>query len=113
MDATAIWDQVDMPTATTADNRRQTSRAETNLAVTIRVGERRYQGEIVDLSKRGAKVRTDAALQEGDAVNLSIQLLGRYEGTVAWRDEGLLGIKFADECLLLVLISGGWCGLPA
>jgi hypothetical protein len=65
------------------------------LAGFILVG-RRYAGcRLIDISQGGARIRTDAALEPGDRVRVTVDDRDALVGTVLWTRDGDAGIGFA------------------
>ena len=65
--------------------------------------------EVVDLSRDGAKIRSERAWEVGEEVRLTMELFGTCRGSVVWCDSGTVGIEFAEEFVMLTLLIGGWC----
>jgi len=52
---------------------------------------------VLDLSLRGAKVQVGVPVAVGQAVTLELDPLGEFEGSVAWKRDGAVGIKFREQ----------------
>jgi hypothetical protein len=74
--------------------RRRHDRCSLLWTATIEVRGKRFEGTIVDLSPGGARLRFDAALTQGDELNLILKELDVLGGRVVWQREGEAGIQF-------------------
>ena len=74
--------------------RRRHDRRSLLWTATIEVRGKRFEGTIVDLSPGGARLRFDAALTQGDELNLILKELDVLGGRVVWQREGEAGIQF-------------------
>ncbi len=74
--------------------RRRHDRRSLLWTATIEVRGKRFEGTIVDLSPGGARLRFDAALTQGDELNLILKQLDVLGGRVVWQREGEAGIQF-------------------
>ena len=97
-----------MTSAPQHGEQRQSQRESTRLLAQLKSDEREDTGEIVDLSRVGAKVRVNETWEIGTKVRLTIEQFGLCTGNVIWSRDGFVGIKFTDECLMLTLFLGGW-----
>ena len=93
------------------EDSRASSRHALRLRANLRSESEVCQGEVVDLSRDGAKVVTDRTWSIGEEVRLTMDLLGSCRGHVIWSQDGAIGIRFADEFVMLTLLVGGWCAL--
>jgi hypothetical protein len=66
----------------------------------LRVGVMWHLVEVVDLSQRGAKVRSDLPMELDAAVELMIERLAPLSGRVRWIKEDRLGIEFSSAIAL-------------
>jgi PilZ domain-containing protein len=74
--------------------RRRHDRSSLLWTATIEVRGKRFEGTIVDLSPGGARLRFDAALTQGDELNLILKELDVLGGRVVWQRQGEAGIQF-------------------
>ena len=74
--------------------RRRHDRRSLLWTATIEVRGKRFEGTIVDLSPGGARLRFDAALTQGDELNLILKELDVLGGRVVWQRKGEAGIQF-------------------
>ena len=74
--------------------RRRHDRRSLLWTATIEVRGKRFEGTIVDLSPGGARLRFDAAVAQGDELNLVLKELDGLGGRVVWQREGEAGIQF-------------------
>ena len=92
-------------------DQRKTQRESTSLQAHIQADGRDIACEIVDLSPSGAKLRVDEPWEVGTRIQLAMELFGLCSGVVIWNKDGLVGLKFSNESLMLSLFVGGWCSL--
>lgn len=78
----------------TMRERRRHDRRSLLWTATIEVRGKRFEGTIVDLSPGGARLRFDAAVAQGDELNLVLKELDGLGGRVVWQREGEAGIQF-------------------
>lgn len=71
------------------------------------------EGEVVDLSRDGAKFRSNGDWSVGKEVRVTMEMFGSCRGHVVWSQDGAIGIRFAEEFIMLTLLVGGWCSLGA
>jgi PilZ domain len=64
--------------------------------VQLQQGHRVSQGEAIDVSAWGAKVRVSERFQMNSEVVLTIAGLGSFQGEIRWQDDRYVGIGFAD-----------------
>lgn len=66
-----------------------------------------YNCKILNISTGGAKLQTDRHINQGIAVFLQIGKFGRFSATIAWQNNGELGVKFThDELEITNLLMG-------
>ena len=97
-----------MTSALQAGEKRRSQRGPTRLLAQLQSDEREGTGEIVDLSRDGAKVRVNEVWAIDTEVRMTIELFGRCSGKVIWSTDGVVGIRFTEEFLMLTLFIGGW-----
>lgn len=56
-----------------------------------------YDCRVLDLSKAGAKLETRAVVNPEQAVTLVVKSIGTFAGLVAWRSDGLFGMRFLAQ----------------
>ncbi len=100
-----------MTSAIQASDRRRSRRDSTRLLAQLQSDKRESTGEIVDLSRDGAKVRVNEIWEIGTKIRMTIELSGHCSGKVIWCTDGAVGVKFTEECLMLTLLIGGWGSL--
>jgi hypothetical protein len=74
--------------------RRRFERRKLHVAATIEVRGERFEGQIIDLSPGGARIRFDAPLAAGEELNVVLQELNQLGAQVVWRREGEAGVRF-------------------
>ncbi len=82
------------------------------MLVQLQSDERESTGEIVNLSRHGAKIRVNETWEIGTEIRMTIELIGHCNGKVIWSTDGVVGVKFTEEYLMLTLLIGGWCSFP-
>ena len=97
-----------MTSALQAGEKRRSQRGSTRLLAQLQSDEREGTGEIVDLSRDGAKVRVNEVWAIDTEVRMTIELFGRCSAKVIWSTDGVVGIRFTEEFLMLTLFIGGW-----
>jgi hypothetical protein len=66
-------------------------------AIRLQQGDRVAQGEAVDVSAWGAKVRIAERFELNSTVVLTIGRLGSFRGEIRWQDDRYAGIAFAEK----------------
>jgi hypothetical protein len=66
-------------------------------SIQLQQGKRVFQGEAIDVSARGAKVRVTERFQINSEVVLTLAGLGSFRGQIRWQDERYAGIEFAEK----------------
>jgi PilZ domain-containing protein len=74
--------------------RRRFERRKMPVAATVEVRGERFEGQIIDLSPGGARIRFDAPLAAGEELNVVLQELNQLGAQVVWRREGEAGVRF-------------------
>ncbi len=92
-----------------ASDRRRSPRGSTRILAQLQSDEQDSTGEIVNLSRDGAKVRVNETWEIGTEIRMTIEPFGHCSGKVIWSTDGAVGVKFTEECLMLMLVIGGWC----
>ena len=96
------------------DNRRQFPRYNIESEVKINVGGRQLVGQVSSLSLGGARIDTEALLEDGGVVTLSIESPDgkqqiQVEGRVVWSEEKkAYGVQFCDAKDDALAAIGGW-----
>ncbi len=98
-----------MTSALQAGDRRRSPRGSTRMLAQLQSDERESTGEIVNLSRDGAKVRVNETWEIGTEIRMTIEPFGHCGGKVIWSTDGAVGVKFTEEFLMLTLVIGGWC----
>jgi len=70
-------------------------------AIRLQQGDRVVQGEAVDVSAWGAKVRIAERFQINSTVVLTIGRLGSFRGEIRWQDDRYAGIAFTEEAKVI------------
>ena len=97
-----------MTSALQAGDRRRSRRGSTRMLAQLQSDEQESTGEIVNLSRDGAKVRVNETWEIGTEISMAIEPFGRCSGKVIWSTDGVVGVKFTEEYLMLTLLIGGW-----
>ncbi len=92
-----------------ASDRRRSPRGSRRILAQLQSDEQDSTGEIVNLSRDGAKVRVNETWEIGTEIRMTIEPFGHCGGKVIWSTDGAVGVKFTEECLMLMLVIGGWC----
>ena len=79
-----------------AVNRRQYHRLKVLWWGQIELGTKRLACSVFDLSPGGARVRLAHAFAASQPARLTMPPFGQFEGEVAWVEDGLAGIQFAQ-----------------
>jgi hypothetical protein len=74
--------------------RRRFERRPMHVAASIEVRGERFEGQIVDLSPGGARIRFDAPLAAGEEMNIVLQELTQLGAQVVWRRDHEAGVRF-------------------
>jgi hypothetical protein len=74
--------------------RRRCERRKMHVAATIEVRGERFEGQIIDLSPGGARIRFDAPMAAGEELDVVLQELNRLGAQVVWRRKGEAGLRF-------------------
>ncbi len=98
-----------MTSALQTDDRRRSPRGSTRMLAQLQSDERESTGEIVNLSRDGAKVRVNETWEIGTEIRITIEPFGHCSGKVIWSTDGAAGVKFSEEFLMLTLVISGWC----
>lgn len=77
-------------------------RAETRLAVNlpgvITTNDNRFEGQLVDISRGGARMKVESTtIACGDRVDVVVSLLGQVAATVVWIASTCVGLAFVDS----------------
>jgi PilZ domain len=88
---------------------RRTLRLRVQFPVELRTRGAIHEGLVLDLSKQGARVRTDGLMSIRETIALSAEGLPQLHGTVCWRAGQEYGLAFR-ECLSLeeLAIFAAW-----
>jgi len=79
-----------------SSSRRRHDRRRVLWAVQLEHGNRVSDGEALDISTRGAKVRVSERFEINSKVVLIIAELGRFAGEIRWQRDGYIGIAFSE-----------------
>jgi hypothetical protein len=74
--------------------RRRFERRKMLVAATIEVRGLRFEGQIIDLSPGGARIRFDVPLAAGEELDVVLRALNQLGAQVVWRREGEAGVRF-------------------
>jgi hypothetical protein len=74
--------------------RRRFERRKMPVAATIEVRGERFEGQIIDLSPGGARIRFDAPMAAGEELKVVLQELNQLGAQLVWRREGEAGVRF-------------------
>jgi len=77
-------------------NRRQHHRLKVLWWGQIDIGAKRLSCSVFDLSPGGARVRLAHAFSAQQPARLSMPPYGEFDGELAWVEDGLAGIQFAE-----------------
>jgi hypothetical protein len=64
-------------------------------------GNRVSDGEVLDISARGAKLRISERFEINSNVVLIIADLGRFAGEIRWQRNGYIGIAFSEMAIAI------------
>ncbi len=92
---------------------RATVRKRVLWAARIEAAGRQYDCVVVDLSLGGAKLDVAAPVAQGDAVTLILERFGSFRAEIAWRDDGSVGLRFAEDPQRIADLIGGRLPLTA
>ena len=92
---------------------RATVRKRVLWAARIEAAGRQYDCVVVDLSLGGAKLDVAAPVAQGDAVTLILERFGSFRAEIAWRDDGSIGLRFAEDPQRIADLIGGRLPLTA
>lgn len=56
-----------------------------------------FQCRVVDISPGGVKLSLAAEIPIGQPVTLIVAGLGAFRGEIVWQNDGMMGVKFAEE----------------
>src|SRR5580700_12158905 len=74
--------------------RRRFERRKLHVAATIEVRGLRFEGQIIDLSPGGARIRFDVPLAAGEELDVVLRALNQLGAQVVWRRQGEAGVRF-------------------
>ena len=98
-----------MNNAQQAVDRRRSRRGSTRMFARFQFDEQERTGEVVNLSTYGAKVRVGETWEIGTEIRMTTKSFGHSCGKVIWSADGVMGVNFSEECLILTPLIGGWC----
>jgi len=80
------------------EEKRSATRLPVNLPGLITTNDNRYEGELLDISRSGAKVKIDySGVVRGEKVCIDIYRLGEVAATVVWIASTAIGLTFIDS----------------
>ena len=88
-------------------DRRQDARNTVRMSAVISAGDQRAEGEVHNLSKKGAKVLLQMPWDGDGAVQIEVGHFGSCEGRVEWTEGNFVGIRFTKGLTLLTCFLGG------
>ena len=80
---------------TNASERRVFERTSVNWGATLMTSDVAQACEVTDFSLGGAKIATTGPFSLRDPVSLDVTGVGKFKGTVAWRDGNVVGVNFS------------------
>jgi hypothetical protein len=81
--------------------RRRQERRRVLWSVKLEQGSRVSEGEALDISGSGAKVRISEGYEIDSKVVLIIPNLGRFPGEIRWQGDGYVGIAFSEMAIAI------------
>lgn len=96
-----------MNTSIQQTERRKIDRKAVKLRAMISAGDQHVEGEVLNLSKKGAQVRLPKPWVGDNDIEIEIENFGCCSGRLAWTEGNVLGINFTEELLLLACFLGG------
>jgi len=80
------------------EEKRSATRLPVNLPGLITTNDNRYKGQLLDISRSGAKIKVEHnAVDRGEIVDVEISMLGRVAATVVWIASSSIGLAFIDS----------------
>ena len=89
--------------------RRKFDRKAVKLRAMISAGDQHVEGEVLNLSKRGAQVHLPKPWDYDNAIEIEIEIenFGSCGGRLAWTEGNVVGISFTEELSLLISFLSG------